>query len=103
MSAVGLDQLPPDTTGLRLARIDRMERLVLCEAVRFEQGLAGVNTVLRRAAISGQVAVGGDLHNHFADALNDAGDIIETVALDRHSYAALKNKWMRCRTQQDQP
>lgn len=91
--------LPRDAVGLRLARIDSRERLILCESIRFTAGFSAVETTLRRAAISGRVEVSGEIRNHFADALDDNGDIVETVALDRRSYSALKNHWMRCRVQ----
>lgn len=92
-------ELPATGVGLRLARIDRKERLILCEAVRFVDGRSAVDTVLRRAQISGRVDVGGKISNHFADVLDDAGDIVETVALDAKSYRALKNRWMRCKVE----
>lgn len=84
-------------TGLRLARIDRRERLILCEAMRFPGGASSVALVLNRASISGRVEIAGKVENHFADVLDENGDMVETVALDPKSYAALKNKWMRCK------
>jgi hypothetical protein len=59
-----------------------------------------VDTTLRRAAISGRVELGGKPVDFFADILDHNHDILETVALDRHSYAALKNHWMRCKLQE---
>jgi hypothetical protein len=53
--------------------------------------------VLRRAAISGRVEIGGDIADHFADVLDEQASMIETVALDRGSYHALKTRWMGCR------
>lgn len=94
--------LPPDATGLRLYRYVG-ERLIRCEAVRFPGGLAAVDTVLRRAAISGHVEIGGDIKDHFADVLDETASIIETVALDARSYRALKNHWMRCKVERDPP
>ncbi len=99
MSALNLAKLPADTAGLRLYRIDARERLIACEAIRFDRGRAGVDTVLRRAAISGHVSVGGKIEDHFADVLNADGDIIENVALDAGSYRALKTRWMRCKVE----
>lgn len=59
---------------------------------------AGVDTVLRRAAISGRVTLNdGNIDRHFADVLDKDGDIVATVSLDKNSYRALKNQWMRCR------
>ena len=92
--------LPPTTVGLRLYRIQG-ERLIACEAVRFTRGRAAVLTVLRRAAISGRVEVGGEIADHFADVLDERENLIETVALDAKSYGALKNRWMRCRIEHD--
>lgn len=94
--------LPPNAVGLRLARIDAKEQLILCEGVRFVGGVAAVDTVLRRAQISGVVAMNGQIKNHFADVLDEDGDIVETIALDAGSYAALKTRWMRCKVQNNE-
>ena len=91
--------LPVETVGLRLARITRRGELILCESVRFVEGRAATDTTLRRAAISGRVEVDGKIHDHFADILDDNGDIAGTVALDAKSYGALKNRWMRCKVE----
>lgn len=98
-----IERLPKSAVGLRLYRIDKRDRLLACEAMRFPNGWAGVETVLRRARISGRVAVEGNVKNHFADALNDDGDMVATVALDARSYSALKNKWMRCKLEPVSP
>ncbi len=92
--------IPTEAIGLRLARIDNKERLILCETIIFNAGFAAAEMTLRRAAISGHVGIGGEIKNHFADVMDDNGDIVETVALDRFSYAALKNRWMRCKVAQ---
>src|SRR6185312_2692572 len=93
------DRLPAESVGLRLARIDHTERLILCEPFRFDAGFNGVEITLRRAAISGRVEVDGKIKNHFADVLDDSGSIIETIALDAASYRALKTHWMRCKVE----
>ena len=92
-------EIPEEACVVRLARIDRAENLLLCEAIQFKKGWKGVHTVLRRAQISGRVEVEGKIENHFADLLNINGDMVATVALDARSYSALKNKWMRTRLQ----
>ena len=92
-----LDLLPKDAIGLRLYRHGKHD-LIACEAVVFKEGRAAVDTVLRRAALSGRVEVGGVVVDHFADVLIDAsGTWSATVALDADSYRALKNHWMRCK------
>ena len=91
------ENIPPDAVGLRLARIDRNDDVVLCDAMRFDDGWDGVEIVLRRAAISGRVEVDGEIQNHFADLLDENQGIVGTVALDAGSYKALKTKWMRCK------
>jgi len=88
-----------EAVGLRLARIDSRENLILCEAVRFVAGRPAVVTTLRRAELAGRVEVDGKIENHFADVLDDNGDLVGTVALDRESYSSLKNHWMRCRVE----
>lgn len=90
-------ELPEDAVGLQLFKIDRKDELIACEGVRFARGRAAVDTVLRRAAISGRVDIGGKINDHFADVLDDDGSIVETVALDARSYRALNSRWMRCR------
>lgn len=90
--------LPEAAVGLQLYRFAG-ERLIACEAIQFKTGYSGVEIVLRRARISGRVDIGGDIKDHFADVLDESGTILETVALDRKSYSALKNKWMRCRVE----
>lgn len=93
-----LSNLPESAVGLRLARIFH-ERLILCEAMRFDNGRKGVEITLRRAQIAGLVDFEAEIKNHFADVLDEGGDIVETVALDAGSYSALKNKWMRCKVE----
>lgn len=93
--------VPRDAVGLRLARIDANERLILCEAIKFDDGRAAVETTLRRAALAGRVEVDGEIANHFADFMDTNGDLVGTVALDRKSYSVLKNKWMRCRVERE--
>lgn len=88
--------IPDTATGLKLYKIVRGD-LIACEAILFKRGKAAVQTVLNRAAVSGRVEVNGDIEDHFADVLDADGSMVETVALDRKSYAALKNKWMRCK------
>lgn len=89
-------ELPEQAAGLRLAKIVK-DQLQLCEIVMFADGCSAVDTVLRRAAISGRVEIGGDIQDHFADVLDREQSIIETVALDAKSYGKLKNHWMPCR------
>lgn len=89
--------LPVSARGLRLARIDSKERLILCETVMFVDGFRSVELVLARAEISGRVEVDGKIENHFADVMSDENSMVETVALDAESYRALKNHWMRCK------
>lgn len=92
-----LDQLPPSAVGLKLHRFEAGGRLLACEAIRFVGGLHALETTLRRAAVSGRVEIGGEIADHFADVIDDEQTILETIALDRKSYSALKNKWMRCK------
>lgn len=91
--------VPTEAHGLRLCRIFPGDDLRLCEAIKFTRGAVAVDTVLRRAAISGRVDVEpkGPLPDHFADILDINGDMIGNVALDAQSFKALKNKWMRCK------
>lgn len=88
--------LPRRSCGLQLHRVQG-ERLIACEPMQFERGWMGVETVLRRAAISGRVEIGVACGDYFADIQDKHGDLLETVSLDRGSYRALKYHWMRCK------
>lgn len=59
-----MGKIPKSAAGLRLARIDAKERLILCEAVRFDKGRPAVITTLNRARISGRVTIGGVITAH---------------------------------------
>jgi hypothetical protein len=91
-----LSALHPEAKGLRLYRIAG-DDLIACELVMFQNGRAAVDTVLRRAAISGRVEIEGEIKDHYADVYTREDCWEQTVALDARSYAALKNRWMRCR------
>ena len=93
------ENLAKEAVGLRLGRIKRNGDLTLCEAIRFDDGRDAVHVTLRRAALSGRVEIEGNIENHLADVLNDNGDLVQTIALDRDSYSALKNHWMRCKVE----
>lgn len=94
-----LSNIPADAVGLRLCKAKGDDDIVCCEPIRFAQGRSAVNTVLRRAAISGKVGPIGETGDFWADFLNEDGDWTETVALDREAWNALKNRWMRCRVE----
>lgn len=89
--------LPTDAAGIRLCKVVG-DDLILCETIIFTHGAPAVDTVLRRAAISGKVGPVGETGDFWADLMNAAGDtMVETVALDRASWNAIKNKWARCK------
>lgn len=90
--------LPSDVAGIRLCKVLGSDELVLCEMVVFEKGRVAVDTVLRRAAISGKVGPIGETGDFWADLMNSDGDsIVETIALDRKAWNAIKRKWARCK------
>jgi hypothetical protein len=97
--------LPADAAGLRLCKIFPGDDLRLCEPVLFTRGRAAVDTVLRRAAISGgrvDIDPEGELPDHFADVLDARGHMVGNVALDADSFRALKDHWMRCKYERAQ-
>lgn len=97
MSGYRYSDLPEGAIGLRLYKIVR-EELLACEPVYFTRGRPAVDTVLRRASIAGRVEWEGEIGDYYADVLIDEyGSWDGTVALDRQSYRALKNHWMRCK------
>lgn len=97
MDAFYSGEVPEAAKMVRLYRITPKEALLACEAIDFAGGAQAIRTTLNRAAISGRVAVAGEVVDHFADLLDASGSMVETVALDRRSYAALKNRWMKTR------
>jgi hypothetical protein len=97
--------LPEGTAGLRLCKIFPGDDLRLCEPILFTNGRSAVDTVLRRAAISGgriEVDPKGPLPDHFADIMNANCDMIGNIALDARSFKALKDHWMRCKYEASQ-
>lgn len=90
--------LPDQSTGLQLHRV-KGDDLIACEPIQFDLGFAAVDTVLRRASLSGRVEIGGELAEYFADIHDAEGDLLETAGLDHASYRALKYQWMRCKQQ----
>jgi hypothetical protein len=98
MSALNLENLPKNAAGLKLFKHDAQDNLRSCETVIFKNGRSAVEIVLRRASIAGRVQIepfDGPM-DYFADVFLDDGCSDVSVLLDRKSYAALKNKWMRC-------
>ncbi len=92
------DDILPETVGLRLCKIVGDDVLRISEDVMFTKGRPAVMTTLNRASISGHV--GGSIDsstNFWADQLNNDGDGIGEVRLDRNSWNSLKSKWMRCK------
>jgi hypothetical protein len=101
-TANGLERLHPEARGLKLYK-HVSDVLVACELVIFVDGWNSVNTVLRRAAISGVVKVEPfeERQDYFADVYTDEDTWEQTVLLDRKSYASLKNRWMRTRLEKE--
>jgi hypothetical protein len=93
----GLAALHPAAKGLLLQK-HVGDRLIACELVMFDGGRDAVHTMLRRAAVAGRMELEpadfGDMA-YFADVYTSDCDWEQTVILDRRSYGALKNKWMR--------
>lgn len=90
-------QIPANVVGLRLCKMVAGNQLVLCEAIEFARGAPAVDTVLRRARISGSVGPIGETGNYWADLMVVNGDWIDTIALSQAAWNSLKNRWMRCR------
>lgn len=87
--------LPTEAAGIRLCKVVRGE-LILCEMTIFEDGVRAVDTVLRRAAVSGKVGPVGETGDFWADIMNAEGDtLVETVSLDRKAWNAIKRRWAR--------
>lgn len=88
----------PDTVGLRLCKIVGTDDLRIYETVIFTSGRVGVLTTLNRASIGGHVGGPIDRDTGFwADQIDQNGDAIGEIRLDRDSWNSLKNYWMRCK------
>lgn len=98
--SLNLDRIPPNGVGLKLFKPSPSGKgITACETVQFVDGAAAINTILRRAYLSGHVVVdpAAPLPDYFADIMDSSGEMVGHVALDRESYKALKNHWMRCK------
>ena len=87
--------LPADCVGLTLCRMDG-DKLLMCEPVIFKDGLAAVDTVLRRAALSGPVGPVGETGDWWADIMTGPDNWTDTIKLSPGAWKRLKNHWMRC-------
>ena len=103
MPAKNLELLHPGAIGLKLYKHDARDNLIACELVLFERGLPAINTVLRRAALSGTVQVEpfDQSPDYFADVYTSPSTSEQTILLNRDSYRSLKNHWMRCRIEHE--
>jgi hypothetical protein len=99
LTAIGLDKLDRNATGLALYRIGAKNRLYGGNAIMFEGGFDAVEMVLRRAAISGIVEIEPDkiTSDYYCDVYVDECSWTQTIQLDRGSYRALKYRWARTR------
>ncbi len=98
MSIEFAEDILPETVGLRLCKVVGVNVLRISEDIRFTDGRKAVLTTLNRAHVSGHVGGGIDETTSFwADQLDDAGDSIGEIRLDRGSWNSLKSKWMKCK------
>jgi len=66
----------------------------MSDAFLVENGSAGIDTLLRRAAIAGYVGKNGDdLGDYFIDLLDDDQGMIGNIPLDRNSLHAIM-RWI---------
>jgi hypothetical protein len=91
--------VPPDVIGMRLCKVvgkGDHQRLRITELIMFDKGAPAVDTVLRRAQISGPVGPVGETGDYWADLYVSENSWTETIALSAGAWKALKNRWMRC-------
>ncbi|MEM7398743.1 MAG: hypothetical protein AAF354_07365 [Pseudomonadota bacterium] len=94
---IDFEQIPDNAIGLRLCKM-KGDELVNAECVIFKRGRAGVELTLRRAALAGTVGPIGETGDYWADFISDEyGTWVDTVALDRDTWNALKRFWLRCK------
>lgn len=96
--------IPAEAVGIRLCRVTKAGELTMCLTVLFDDGARAIDTVLRRAAISGKVGPVGETGDYWADLMNAGDDtLVETVALDAKSYKAIKTRWAKTELQPSTP
>jgi hypothetical protein len=95
------ENLHPQAVGLKLYKLNAADELLGNELVIFQDGRKAVDTILRRAQLSGRVEIDGDIDRHFADVYIDEYTWDQTIALDAGSYRALKRVWARTKYDPD--
>lgn len=87
--------VPTECVGIRLYKDFGNDHIRGTERVDFKEW-SGLETTLRRAALSGKIEIGEDIELglFFADLYDAEGDIVTHVNLDAGSFKALKEKWM---------
>lgn len=87
--------VPAECVGIRLYKHFGNEEFRGTERVMFKER-NGLETALRRAALSGKIEIGDniELGDFFADLYNAEGDIVTHVNLDKDSFKALKEHWL---------
>lgn len=89
--------IPSNVVGLRLCRA-KGDVLRMCQNVTFTRGAIGVDIVLRRAQLAGNVGPIGETGDWWADlTLDNDGTWMETIALSAEAWRSLKNHLMRCK------
>lgn len=97
-----VDIIDKTAVGIRLCWVNKKEELLLFDTVYFKGKHAGVCRELSICSISGSLDVGAKLETYFADIINDDGDIVNNVALDRGSFRTLKNRLKPTRDRQEE-
>jgi hypothetical protein len=87
--------VPAECVGITLYKHFGNEDFRGTERVVFKDR-NGLETTLRRAAVSGKIEIGDNikLGDFFADLHDASGDIVTHVNLDAKSFKALKEHWL---------
>lgn len=94
--------LPETTHAMRLVRTDaRNNRFVYYEGITFPGGpRSGCDMYLRRASICGKIGDAGIGSDYTLDILNENGDILEELPIERKAARYLIEK-LRIRVERD--
>ena len=84
-------EVPKNVTGIRLVR-KVVEELRVYEAVYFTRGCVGVCTTLRQCMVWDKDP---ETEYGLADLIDEQGDIVDEVPLDRERFQTLRRK-LRC-------
>src|SRR4051812_12378968 len=88
-----LQIIPAAARVISLCRVAG-DQLKMTEGAEFD-GCEPIELALRRASVSGLVAFNSEIGDYWADVGTQTGNHLLCVSLDRNSFKALKEQWLK--------